>query len=295
MEKPKLYQLTMVIFLLLTYSIVAGEPTLNSSWRSSSMTIADTNSVWPISAQYTIDDKPIIIGLQNDGSNLYLLLKAEDRDTQMMIMRGGLTVWLDSKGGKNKKFGIRYPVGMRRRQGPPTEGTERPMGDPEKMRAQIESNMDSIEIIGPSENNRVKIPVKNDLGLWAVRSSGEGPAGFEFIIPLKESNATPYAISADAVKIIGIGIEAGAKMEQPSRQGGPNGESGGLGGGPGGGGGMGPGGGRPEGGGFGGGGGMGGPPGGGRGGRPNGPRNESTSKPIKIWAKIKLAGASETK
>ncbi|HBZ02099.1 MAG TPA: hypothetical protein DEO84_12345, partial [candidate division Zixibacteria bacterium] len=150
-------------------------------------------------------------------------------------------------------------------------------------------------IIGPSENNRVKIPVKNDLGLWAVRSSGEGPAGFEFIIPLKESNATPYAISADAVKIIGIGIEAGAKMEQPSRQGGPNGESGGLGGGPGGGGGMGPGGDRPEGGGFGGGGGMGGPPGGGRGGRPNGPGNESTSKPIKIWAKIKLAGASETK
>ena len=45
----------------------------------------------------------------------------------------------------------------------------------------------------------------------------------------------------------------------------------------------------------GGGGGMGGPPGGGRGGRPNGPGNESTSKPIKIWAKIKLAGASETK
>ena len=103
------------------------------------MTIADTNSVWPISAQYTIDDKPIIIGLQNDSNNLYLLLKAEDRDTQMMIMRGGLTVWLDSKGGKNKKFGIRYPVGMRRRQGPPTEGSERPMGDPEKMREQIAS------------------------------------------------------------------------------------------------------------------------------------------------------------
>jgi hypothetical protein len=291
MAKPKLYQQTMIIFLLLTFSVGAGAPTLNSSWRSSSMTIADTNSVWPISAQYTIDDKPIIIGLQNDGSNLYLLLKAEDRDTQMMIMRGGLTVWLDSKGGKNKKFGIRYPVGMRRPQGPPTEGTERPMGDPEKMRAQIESNMDSIEIIGPAENNRVKIPVKNDLGLWAVRSSGEGPAGFEFIIPLKESNATPYAISADAVKIIGIGIEAGAKMEQPGGQDGPKGMSGGPGRGPGGGGGMGPGGGgEPEGGGMGG-----GPPGGGRGGRPNGPGNETTSKPIKIWAKIKLAGASETK
>jgi hypothetical protein len=290
MAKPKLYQLTIIIFLLLTFSVGAGAPTLNSSWRSSSMTIADTNSVWPISAQYTIDDKPIIIGLQNDGSNLYLLLKAEDRDTQMMIMRGGLTVWLDSKGGKNKKFGIRYPVGMRRRQGPPTEGTERPMGDPEKMREQIASNMDSIEIIGPAENNRVKIPVKNDLGLWAVRSSGEGPAGFEFIIPLKESNATPYAISADAVKIIGIGIEAGAKMERPSGQDGPKGMPGGQGRGPGGGGGMGPGGGGgPE------GGGMGGPPGGGRGRRPDAPGNESTLKPVKIWAKIKLAVASETK
>jgi hypothetical protein len=51
------------------------------------------------------------IGLVNDDSCLYVAVIAKDRLVRRQIMISGLYLWFDESGGKNKNFGVCFPVG----------------------------------------------------------------------------------------------------------------------------------------------------------------------------------------
>ena len=48
------------------------------------------------------------LGLSNDKNYLYLAISSIDQDFQRQLAMGGLTLWLDSKGGKRQDLGIRF-------------------------------------------------------------------------------------------------------------------------------------------------------------------------------------------
>jgi hypothetical protein len=270
-------------------------PTLNSSWRTTHSGAVNASVFWEEGSKYTVDDKPVEIGFQNDDENFYIFVQASDRETQMRVMRSGLTIWLDSSGKKNKKFGVRYPLGMGARRMERNAG-ERLSGEMARPPEEMSAAADTLEIIGPKANEHRKAPIENELGLTVTQIKNMGARGYEFVIPLKASNGTPYAIGANSGGIIGVGFEIPelkrAGMEKGERPGGgmehdgdrpsgpPDGDGGGFGG-PGGG---------PPGGGSGGPGGRGGPRGGGQ--RPDGQNGETSSGAIKLWIKVKLAGQS---
>ncbi len=259
--------------------------------------VSGSGSPWGNASKYTINGKPVVIGFQNDADNLYIYLSPSEKEVQARIARSGMTIWLDSSGKKGKSFGIRYPLGMRGPGMPPRDGG--PSRDPRGARPEMSMERpladfgaigDTLEIIGPGENERRRAPIENDLGLSVVRYRNTGAERYEYIIPLKASNGTPYAIDSDTGRVISVGFEV-AESGKDGMERGPRPGGGMRGGGDGPGGGM-PGGddgfGGPGGAGPGGRGGNGGPRGRGR---PSGTSNdEASSGPIKIWVKVKLEG-----
>jgi hypothetical protein len=70
------------------------------------------------------------LGFVNDQQNLYVCLVVTDPYKRAQILRGGLTLWFDPKGGQEKTFGIKFPMGMQA--GPrPTRPEGRPETQPQ--------------------------------------------------------------------------------------------------------------------------------------------------------------------
>jgi hypothetical protein len=187
-------------------------------------------------------------------------------------MRQGMIVWLDSKGGKNKTFGIKYPLG---RQG---EEPERERMDPrdmmdetfrEEMMQRLQETMTELEVLGPDEEVLAKMEIEDAQGIEVKMRNAGGTFVYELKVPLASSEEMPFSVGVNPGDTIGVGfLSPKMQMRRPSgvRGGGRV---------PGGGGGMPPGG-------F---GGM-----GGRGGM--GAMGRMMPQELKIWAKVQLASSS---
>jgi len=86
---------------------------LESTWKDRDITLDGKGGDW-LGSKYYFEDVAISIGLINDAQYLYVSMMTENPMIRAQIMRKGLTVWLDPKGGKNKTFGIKYPLGRQR-------------------------------------------------------------------------------------------------------------------------------------------------------------------------------------
>ena len=71
-----------------------------------------------------VQDGLASIGVQNDGENVYVAFVTHDRPSIQKIVSTGMTVWLDADGGKDKRLGVRFPLGLGGSQGrgPVSEG-----------------------------------------------------------------------------------------------------------------------------------------------------------------------------
>lgn len=248
-----------------------NDPSLKSVWKEAQ----DDNagSPWENSLTYVLEEENVTIGIQNDADNLYIALRATNRETFMKVMRTGLIIWLDATGKKKKVFGLHYPVGAATPGAPFVPGpgaAESPGGH----RKPFEALLDSMEIIGPTPNDRRRIPVLNQLGISASQINIMGTTTLDLKIPLRPTNDTPFAIGVDAGSTIGLGLETGKidreMVKKPRREG-----KGGFGRG------------AP---------GEDGMPGGpGRGGGPPRGENERARniEPINFWAKVILAAGRE--
>ncbi len=265
-----LYLLTAMLLFLTT--VTSGKETqLNSIWKQAEIKVDGDESEWS-GSMYYLDEEKVGLGLQNDTNNLYIIIKATDRNTQLQIMRAGLTIWLDAKGKKEKTLGIHYPIGMQD-YGIPMVMGQKPEENKEERQKQFTEMTEKIEILGPGKNERNRIARVNNSGIEASINDSLGIMVCELKIPLKQSNEFPYAIAANAGDIISLGLETGEFKREKMKGNMPRGE--GMPGG--GGGGMHPGG-R-----------------GGRGGMPGGREGIKMSEPIKFWTKVSLASATVNK
>jgi len=268
MRRPYIYLLSMGVLLLLTSVVWCKDTEFNSIWRKAEITVDGAESEWS-GLFYYLEEQKVGLGLQNDTDNLYVIIKATDRNTQLQIMRTGLTIWLDATGKKKKTLGIHYPIGMQD-YGMPLAMDRQPSQDSSKLQKQFTEMLDKIEILGPGKNDKNRINRVNNSGIEASVNDTLGVMVCEFKIPLKQSNELPYAIAANIGSVISLGLETGELKQEMMKEKPPMGE--GM---PGGGGGMPP----------------GGMPPGGRGGMPGGREGIKMSEPIKFWAKVSLAKA----
>ena len=220
---------------------------INSYWKDRDISIDGENSDW-LGAVYYFEDNNISAGVLNDESFIYICMIAEHPPLRAQIMLQGLTFWFDPDGGKEKAFGIRFPLGRQDRL-----CREMPMGpreeelDQEKIQEFFEKSLTELEILGPRKDEKRRIQVKDLKGIEMAIDASGGLLVYELKVPLLHSEKHPYAVGAKAGDLIGIGIEVPKmdlsemrkKMEErmPGGMGTPGGRGGGMGrrlGGPGG-------------------------------------------------------------
>ena len=256
----------------------SSAPELASKWKQGEIVVDGLDNEWQQDLNYFEDEK-IAVGIKNDDDNFYLAVKTIDRETQLKIVRGGMTIWFDPQGGKKKTFGIHFPLGaaaVGSAQVAPTHvrGSREapdPTNDYSALEERFSRMLQYLEIIGPGPVDKEQIPVGSSFKSRGIKVGIRDTMGslfYELVVPLKIVKERPLAIGTDTGKVIGIGIltedTRRTMTDRSPDEGAPNGGYG-----------------KP---------GMGGGMGGGgrRGGGKYG-QNPGASSPIELWMKAKVA------
>jgi len=255
----------LLLFTFLLGGCSNGKLELNSDWRDREITIDGNNADW-LGAMMFFEEDNVSVGLLNDENFFYICMIAEDEFIRAQVMRQGFTLWFDPDGGKEKTFGIKYPLGMLA-SGLPGE-MRRDDQNLERAREALRRPMNELEILGPGKDEVKKMLIEEAKGIDIHVEFSSGMLVYELKVPLIQSEQHPYAIGAEAGSSVGIGLET-AKTERPDMR---SGMSGGRGGG------------GPT-------GGMRGGPGGR--GMPGG-RRPRMPQPLKIFAVVQLASNNST-
>lgn len=256
--------------ILFSFFLLVGCSTLqlNSNIRDREVTVDGKNSEW-LGAMYYFRDENISVGFLNDDNYIFICMIAEEPLIRAQMMMQGFTLWFDPTGGKEKTFGIKFPIGMQGREGRDILiGMRERELDLEELREAFEQSLDELEILVPKKDIRKRIPVKEVKGIEIDLESSSGLLVYELKVPLLYSEQYPYAVGAEEGDLIGIGMVI-PRMDMNAmrkRMGGRGPGEGGM-----------PGGGR---------GGMGGMPGG-RG--MMGGRRPQMPNGLKIWMAVQLA------
>lgn len=204
---------------------------MNSLWKTDEINIDGKSSDWLGKLIY-IEAAHISVGLQNDEEVLYICIVAENPSLRAQVMGQGLTLWFDPEGGKNKSFGIKFPLPKQLTEEQRKMMTARdPELDKEDRMEEFKPAHRELEILYPEEDKNIKLPIKKAEGIEVMLKPSSGVLVYELSVPLRVSEPHPYAIGVKAEKTIGIGLEVPKRDRSAMR----NAGRGGMGRGPGGG------------------------------------------------------------
>jgi hypothetical protein len=259
---------------------------VQSQWSAEPVKVDGEMTEWPSGSTVYFEDPGVQLGLRNDSQNLYVLFRFGNQAWARAIRMGGLTLWLDNSGKKNKDVGIRYNGGPSlldsgmQKPGMAGQGGFLDSLTPEQkerfMEWQKKDMADQLKVIYKKSGQEVFIPTNGSSGPAVSFGSPQGTYTYEFSIPLQKSDVSRYGIGAQPGQAISLGLEWGG-MSESNRERMREERGGGMGGGGEGGGGR---------------GGMGGGHhGGGRGGMGGGRGGPAMQAPAKqeIWVKTQLA------
>ncbi|MGB5108046.1 MAG: hypothetical protein WBP29_09000 [Candidatus Zixiibacteriota bacterium] len=269
---------TLAIITMLTFPLFGDD--LASDWANTEMTIDGDGDEWRDRTFTYYDNDKTAIALMNDSANIYLIVISRNEATISRLQRGGLSVWLNGEGKKNRDYGLRYRAGrIGKDSRKPPEGMEAPADMQVRSKEMEERQTRLRQLITVFEKkSSSEISNKGEQGPAAAATFGKDIYAVEFKIPIKSSNDSGYGISLAPDKAPTLGLEFGYLTDDEKkemRDAMPRPEDGGLR--------MGMGGAPPP------GGGMGGGMGGGRGG-PGGLGGRMLDQgKQEIWLKVQLA------
>ena len=194
------------IAILVMCTVGCDEQELNSNWRDREIIIDAKSDEW-LNTLYYFESEMLSIGFFNDENHLYVCMLAEHPMLQAQVVSQGFTLWFDPAGGKEKAFGIKFPIGMQGvREQMDFMRTQESELNREKMREAFEQSLTDLEIRGPGgakqrisveEAKGIEIKVRNETGLFV----------YELRIPLQSDEEHPYAVGANAGASVGVGLE----------------------------------------------------------------------------------------
>jgi hypothetical protein len=192
--------------ILVLCTVGCEEQKLDSNWLDREIIIDAKSDDW-LDTLYYFESEMVSLGFFNDKSHLYVCMLAEHPILQAQVVGLGFTIWFDPDGGKEKAFGIKFPIGMR---GVGEQMDFRGMGEGEldrkKMREAFEKSLADLEILGPG-GAKQRIPVEEVKGIEIKVRNQTGLFVYELKLPLKSDEEHPYAVGANAGAAIGVGLE----------------------------------------------------------------------------------------
>lgn len=172
-----------------------------SKWTNNKIVIDGRDNDWANKTKYYKDEN-ILVGVQNDNKNLYVLFETPDRMEKMQIMHRGFIVWLDNDGGNSEDFGIKFPIGMK--------------GNfyPGKDMKEVERNFvpTEMEIYNKHDKNWSRLSIGQAKGISVAIANNDDKLIYEMSIDLHPEKGDVYFLNPKADKI-GIGFQT-VKLER---------------------------------------------------------------------------------
>jgi Tfp pilus assembly protein PilZ len=83
-----------------------------AQWQATPLIIDGSDKDWPRPLPWFNQSESVAYDITNDGQKLYILLSTKNPQEQQKIIRGGMTVWVNTKGDKSNgdAVGIGYPL-----------------------------------------------------------------------------------------------------------------------------------------------------------------------------------------
>ncbi|MFQ5822882.1 MAG: hypothetical protein ACE5JB_02380 [bacterium] len=213
-----------IIALLAAFSMgCSSKLKLNSNWRQQEITVDGEQTEWQDTMTF-IEKKNVSIGVANDTEFVYVCMTSTDHQLLRQIMATGFTLWFDPEGGKEKTFGIRFPIGMIESGLMMMQRWSRDRDQEtnlESMREKFEQSLTKIEVIWPEKNERLRFNNASTLpGIEAKvkLSDAADLLVYEIKVPLVQTEQHRFAIGTEAGKQLGIGFETAELNREELRE-----------------------------------------------------------------------------
>jgi hypothetical protein len=201
MSVPRALLRLSAVLLLFFFLREARGAQIPSAWRKGDVRIDGVADEWA-GRLIPLAGLPIDLGVQNDGSFLYVCVQTKDEATKKQILAVGLSLYLDASGKEDRTFGVRFPVG---RIG--TEDADVPdTGDAQFTRA-LDLSVAGGELVVLGRQDVGRMRVAEALPLQVALGEDAGVLVLEFRVPLAFSVETPHAIETKPGQTIALGIE----------------------------------------------------------------------------------------
>ena len=199
-----------IIMLTVPTLVGCGSVEVSSTWRDREVSIDGVDAEWQRAVMY-VQDKNVAIGLLNDEEYLYICLSTVDSWRIRQMMGSGLTLWFDPDGGKDKTFGINFPLGMQLSQ--PDMDREKmhmpreQMPDQERLKEMVEESAKEMVILGPGKDEHRRMPVHGSQHIQVKVGYSGGKLVYELRVPLFLDEQHPDAIGLGESQFVGVGFE----------------------------------------------------------------------------------------
>jgi hypothetical protein len=131
------------------------------------------------------------------------------RAVNRQILRFGFTTWFTSPSKKGKRFGIHFPLGMRKNAATWRADRES-MHDPEAMRERLQESLQEMELLGPEKNDSVpvKTAVAESFGLAVRLFPSDENIVYEIKVPLRQDSVSKYAMDIGNDSLLKVTFES---------------------------------------------------------------------------------------
>lgn len=195
------------IFLLSLLLNTCGDEEINSTWKTSTITIDGKQTDWQGKTNY-FSDYNAAIGVENDNDYLYLCLAVNDTNKVFQLFTRGFTVWIDPDNGE-EKLGINYPIGaMNSDDSMPLENM-RGRRDFGKRLQELKLTQNEIRIIN-TDNFPLTSYYLNDTSVVQLDIGSQmGLLVYELKIPLSKNITSKHNFNFKPGDELNIGFESG--------------------------------------------------------------------------------------
>jgi hypothetical protein len=192
-----------LLILLATVGTGCKTVELRASWTASPILIDGRADDWNDLPMAYFEDLQVALGVANDSSQLYLLLRSRDPKTARLIAQTGLTVQLAAQDGAELQ--LKFRAGPSRKDLRALMGTDSEAKDwhPDRERPRGNSKEEPELMVAVKDRVLLRqIATDGSNGPKAAYGASDGMFTWEFQIPL----------AASRVRWYGLGIGAGATI-----------------------------------------------------------------------------------
>ena len=188
---------TFIISLLtLSFFPFISAQTSTAKWQAQSLVIDGDGSDWGSMPRFFNSDSNIKYEFRNDAQNLYFILKAADRATQMQQIFAGFSIKLKLKNSSALKMGISFPAKKKAEMAPMNPGSRTDILVDKSLTKPDISIKDTAILDGfLFKNGIITSELKDDKSVCFARSISNKESGtYEIRIPLREIFGDNYSI-----------------------------------------------------------------------------------------------------